>query len=123
MLRQNAIELIKWLLISLNTEKLRSASADVASRVHPNTSKILIFGKESGSSDTKDFIKVSSKLVLSHCLDQIMNHLDTLLFKDLEVSRSSCHDSNCSGGGIPNLIIKDGIRLSKALIIDQKLSA
>ncbi|KAK2150903.1 hypothetical protein LSH36_383g01009 [Paralvinella palmiformis] len=35
------------------------ASADVASRVHPNASKMIMFGKESGSADTKDFVKVS----------------------------------------------------------------
>jgi len=48
---------LKWPLISLNTEKLRSASADVSDRVHHNTSKILILGKEPGSADTKDSIK------------------------------------------------------------------
>ena len=37
----SAIQLLKWLLISLNTWKPRSASADVTSRVYPNTSKIL----------------------------------------------------------------------------------
>jgi len=46
----SAIHLLKWLLISLNTEKLCSASADVASRVHPNTSQIIMFGKEPGFS-------------------------------------------------------------------------
>ena len=51
-------------------------------------------GKESGSADTKDFIK----------------------------GMLSYHDSNCSGGGIPSLTIKDGIRLSKALT-GQQLSA
>ena len=116
-----AIQLLKWLLISLNTEKLRSASADVARRVHPNTSKILMFGKESGSADTKDFIKVLAKSALPDCLEHTLNHLDTSLSNDLRVSRSSCHDSNCSGGGIPSLTIKDGIRLSK-ILTGQQLS-
>ena len=68
----SAIQLLEWLLISLNTEKLRSASADVASRVHPNTSQIIMFGKEAESADTKDFIKVSGKSSLSDCLDHIV---------------------------------------------------
>jgi len=72
----SAIQPFKWLLISLNTEKLRSVSTDVTGRVRANTSKIQMFGKESGSADTKDFIKVSSKLALSDCLDHILNHLD-----------------------------------------------
>jgi len=59
----SAIRLLKWFLIGLNTEKLQSASADVAGRVHPNTSKILMLGKESGYADTKDFIKVSGNSV------------------------------------------------------------
>jgi hypothetical protein len=54
----SAIRLLKWLLISLNTEKLSSASADMAGRVHPNISKILMFENQSGSANTKDFIKV-----------------------------------------------------------------
>ena len=29
--------------------------------IHSNTSKIIIFGKQSGSADTKNFIKVSGK--------------------------------------------------------------
>jgi len=110
----SAIQLLKWLLISLNIEKLRSASADVANRVHPNISKILMFGKGPGSADTKDFIKVSSKSVMSDCLDHILNHLDTSLSNYLGAGGSSCHDSNCSWRGIPCLTIKDGIRLSKA---------
>ena len=75
----SAIQVLKLLFISLNTEKLRSASPDVTGRVHANTGKIIIFGKESGSADTKDFIKVSGKSALSDCLDQILNHLDTSL--------------------------------------------
>jgi len=58
-------KILEWLLISLNAEKLRSASADEASRAHPNISKIPMFRKESGSADTKDFIKVSGKSALS----------------------------------------------------------
>jgi len=61
--RVSAIQVLGWLLISLNTEKLRSASADVTGRVHVNTSKIIIFGKEFVSADTKDFIEVSGKSV------------------------------------------------------------
>ena len=118
----SAIQLLKWLLNSLNTDKLCSASADVASRVHANTSKIRMFGKESGSPDTKDFIKVSGKSTLSEWLDHILNHLDTSLSNDLGVSRSSCHDSYWSGGGIPSLRIKDGIRLNKA-VTGQQLPA
>jgi len=73
----SAIQLLKWLLISFNTNKLRSASADVASRVHPNTSKFLMFGKKSGSADTKDFIKTSDISALSGCRNHILHHLDT----------------------------------------------
>ena len=111
----SAIQLLKWLLISLNAKNLRSASADVANRVHPNTSKIIMFGKESGFKDTKDSIKVSAKSARSECLDHILNHLDSLLSNDLGVSRSSSHASNCFLGGIHSLTIKDGLRLSKAL--------
>ena len=57
----SVIQLLKWLLINLNTEKLRSVSADVAGKVHHNTSKILMFGEISGSADTEDFIKISGK--------------------------------------------------------------
>ncbi|KAK2149188.1 hypothetical protein LSH36_463g04007 [Paralvinella palmiformis] len=42
----SAIRLLIWLLISLNTEKLRSASADVTGRVLANTSKFLMFVKK-----------------------------------------------------------------------------
>jgi len=66
----SAIQLIKWLLISPKAGKLRSASADMVSRVHPNTIKM--FGKESGSPNTKDFIKVSGKSALSDCFDHIL---------------------------------------------------
>jgi len=118
----SAIQLLKWVLISLNTEKLGSTPEDVAIRVHRNTSKILMFGKESGTADTKDYINVSDKWVLSYCLDHILNHMDTSLANDLGVSRSSCYDSNCFGRGIPSLSNKDGIRLSKALS-GQQLSA
>jgi len=41
----SAIQLLKWLLVSLNREKLRSASADLAGRVHPDASKMIMFGK------------------------------------------------------------------------------
>ena len=82
----SAIKLLKWLLISLNTEKLRSASADVTCRVYANTRNILMFGK--------NFIVVSGKSALSDCLDHILKHLDTSLSNDLRVGRSSCHDSN-----------------------------
>ena len=111
----SAIQLLKWLLISLNTEELRSSLEDVASRVHHNISKILMFGKESGSADTKDFIKVSGKSALSDCLDHILNHLDTSLSNYLGVGRSSYHDLNCSVGGIHGMTIRDGIKLSNAL--------
>ena len=60
-----------------------------------NTS-VLIFGKESVSADTKDFIKVSGKSTPSDCLDHILNHLDTSLSNDIGVVMSSCHDLNCS---------------------------
>jgi len=70
----SAIRLLKWLLVSLNTDKLRSTSAGVASRVYPNTSKILMFGKESGSADSMDFIKVLGKWALLECLDNLLNH-------------------------------------------------
>ena len=59
------LRLLKWPLISLNTKKLSFASAAVAGRVHPNTSKFLMSGKISGSGDTNDFIKVSGKSALS----------------------------------------------------------
>jgi len=123
MLKQmSAIQILKWLLISLNAENQRSASADGVSRVHHNTSKIPMFGKEYGSADTKDFIKVSGKSVQSDCLGHILNHLDTSLSNDFGVSRSSCHDSNCSEGGIPSLTNKDSIRLSQTPT-GQQLSA
>ena len=109
-------------LIGLNTKKLCSASADVASKEHPNTSNIIMFGKESGSADTKDFIKVSGKSALSDCLNHILNHLDTSLSNDLGVSKSSCYDLNRSGGDIPSLTIKYHIRLRNALT-GQQLSA
>jgi hypothetical protein len=44
-----------------------------------------------------------------------LNYLDTSFSNDLGVGRSSCHDSNWSGLGIPSLTIKNGIRFSKAL--------
>ena len=116
------IRLLKWLLVSLNTERLHSASTDMASRVHTNTSKILMFGQESGSANTKDFSNASSQSALLDCLDHLLNHLDTTLSNDLGVIRSLCHYSNCSGEGIPSLIIKDGTRLRKALT-GQQLSA
>jgi len=87
-----AIQLLKWILISLTTEKLLSVSTDVAGRVHPNTRKSIMFGKESGSADTNDFIKVSGKSALPDCLDQILNQLDTSLYNNLGVNRWSCHD-------------------------------
>ena len=113
----SAIQVFKWLQISLNTEKLRSAGS-----VHPGISKIIMFGRESGSVYTKDFIKVSSKSALSDCLQNILNHLNTSLSNDLGVSGSSCHELNCSGGAIPSLTIINGIRLCKVLI-GQQLSA
>jgi len=64
----------KWNLISLNTEKLRSASACVTDRVHANTSKILMFGKESGSADTKDFTKYQVNRPCPTALNHILNH-------------------------------------------------
>jgi len=73
----SAIRLLKWLLISLNIKKLLCASANVTARVYASTSKIIMFGKESGSADTKDFIKVSVKSALSDYMDHIFNHLDT----------------------------------------------
>jgi len=121
-IRVSLIQLLKWLLVSLNTERLHSASTDMASRVHTNTSKILMFGQESGSANTKDFSNASSQSALLDCLDHLLNHLDTTLSNDLGVIRSLCHYSNCSGGGIPSLIIKDGTRLRKALT-GQQLSA
>jgi len=63
--------------VSLKTEKLRSAPADVAGREHYNTSKVLMFGKIPESGDAKDFMKVSGKSAQSDCLDHILNHLDT----------------------------------------------
>ncbi|KAK2151148.1 hypothetical protein LSH36_374g01009 [Paralvinella palmiformis] len=57
---------------NLNTEKLRSASGDVAARVHPNASNTLMFGNESGSADSKEVIKVSgpSQAILCYtCTD------------------------------------------------------
>ena len=109
-----AIQLLKWLSISLNTEKLRFAFADMADKIHPNTSHILIIGNISGSRDTKDFIKVSGRTPLPNCLDHILNHLYTSLSNDFGVGRSSCHHSSCSVGGIHSLTIKDGTRLSNA---------
>ena len=44
-----------------------------------NTSKIMVFGKESGSTDSSDFLKVPGKSALSDYLDHILNHLDTSL--------------------------------------------
>jgi len=85
----SAIRLFKWLLISLNTEKLRSASAYVAGRVHPITSKIIKFEEDSGSADTKEFIKVSGKSALSDRLEHTLDHLDASLSNDLEVGRLS----------------------------------
>jgi len=94
----STIQLLKLLLISFNAERLRSASVDVASRVHPNTSKILMFEKIFASADANDLIKVAGKSSsLSDCLDYILKHLDTSLSNDLGVTRSWCHDSNCSG--------------------------
>ena len=93
----SAIQLLKWLLISLNTEKLRPTSVDVTGTVQADISKIRIFGNESGSGDTKNFIKYQE------CLDHLWKHLDTSLSNDLRISRSSCHDSNCSRGSIPIL--------------------
>ena len=63
--------------------------ADVAGRIYPNTSKILMLEKISGSVYTKDFIKVSGKSTLSDCLEHILKHLDTSLSNDLGVGRSS----------------------------------
>jgi len=57
-----------------------------------------MFRKESGSENTKDFIKVPGKSALSESLDHSLKHLDTSLSNDLEVTRSSCYDPNCSGG-------------------------
>ena len=88
----SVIRFLKWLLVSLNTEKLGTDSADVA-----NIRKIVMFGKESGSADTTNFMKVSGKSALSDCLDHILNYLDTSLSNDF------------------GLTIKDGIRLSKVL--------
>ena len=51
-----------------------------------------MFGKETEPADTKDFIKVSGKSGLSDCLDHTLNHLDTSLYNDLGVDRSSCFD-------------------------------
>ena len=73
-----------------------------------------MFGKE--SADNKDFIKVPGKSALSDCLNHILNHLDTSLSNDLGVGMSSCHDSNCSRGGTPSLIIKEGIRLASSCL-------
>ena len=56
------------------------------------TADVNISEKESGSADTKDFIKVAGKSSLSDCLDDILNHRDTSLSNDLGVARSSCHD-------------------------------
>ena len=108
----SAIQLLTWFF---NIEKLRSASADKANRVHPNTNKIVMSGKISRSADSKDFINVSGKLALSACLDRMLNHLDTSLSNGLEVGRSSCHDSYCFGRHIYSLTTTGGIRLSKAL--------
>jgi len=110
----SAIPLLKWILISPNTEKLPPGSADMACRVHPNTSKFLMFGKESGSADTKDFIKVSGKSALSDCLDQILNRIPHYLM----TSELACHHAMVKislRGRIPSLTIKYGVRLSKAL--------
>ena len=60
-------------------------------RVNPNTSKTIMFGKQSGAAGAKDFIKVSGKSALSDCLDNILNHLDTSLSNALGVGMSSCH--------------------------------
>jgi len=111
----SANRLLKWLLISLNKEKLCSAFVDVTGSVHANISKIIMSGKESGSADTKDFIKVSGKSALSYCLDHIFNHLDTSLSNNVGVSRSSCQHSNCSRDGIPSFTINDAIIPSKSL--------
>jgi len=76
-----------------------------------------MFGKEPGSADIKDFIKISGKSVLSDCLHgshiepsgYLVNYLIT--------------DSNCVGGRHPySFTIKGGIRLNKVLA-DRHLSA
>jgi len=80
-----------------------------------------MFGKKSGSTDTKDFIKVSGKSILSDCLDHIWNNLDTSLSNDLGIWHAVIPWFKLLLGGIPSFTINDGIRFSK-LLTGQQLS-
>ena len=59
------ILLLKWFLISLRTEKDRSASTDETCYVQPNASSVRMLGNASVSAWARDCIKQSGRVIFS----------------------------------------------------------